>query len=218
LRNFSLTVPLFRKLTGQAIAPDPQERARAALAREAGKREAYQGENLLDASDSDISDKESDLRMDVDSATSLAAKMRLQSSSSSVFENSAQITDLTLHPLQQRALSSDKCPLPDEYIRARTARRFDAEPQALGGIGPLTRSGEVGEMATKSFSCGNFDSIPDKRLGEVFKVHSVARCSNYTLSFDPEKLECTACKDPHPILVEKKPTCIILADQNFPPT
>jgi len=212
--EFLLNVWLSRMLTGLLAAPEQHETARggAQETKKGGNREEYQGESLLDASDSE----EDGTRMDVDGAAALVAKMRIQSSDS-VFENGSPNPNPTLRPLQKDALDPDTCPLPDEYVRARTARRIDSVPQKLPGIGPLTRSGDVGDMAAKSFACGNFDSVPDKRLGEVFKVHSVARRSNYTLSFDPEKLMCTACKVSHPVLLEKKPACIILTDQNFPP-
>jgi len=190
--------------TGKEIAPENTGKRRG------NPREAYAGESLLDQSDSD----NGDTGMDVDTTAALAAKMRIQSSSSSVFELNTGTP--SLRPLQSAAHEPDRCPMPDEYARARTARRFDADPHALPGIGPFTRSGEVGSKGTTTFACGSFDAIPDKRLGEVIKVHSVSRKSNYTLSFDPEKLMCTACKIEHPV-IGKNPVCIVLTDQNFPP-
>jgi len=125
----------------------------------------------------DYNEDDSD-NMDVDEAAALASKMRLQSTASSVFEKEF---DPALHPLQRDA--PDNTSLPDEYIRPRTARRADIELKRLSGIGNLTRSAKTD---TKQFTCGSFDTVPDKRLTEVFKVHSVARKANYTLSFDPE--------------------------------
>jgi len=194
---------LFRRTTGEEDAPNPN-----AIKYTGGgtkERRRYEGEELLDYNEDDSD------HMDVDEGAVLAGKMRLQSTNSSVFENDL---DPALHPLQSNALGNNSCQLPDEYIRARTARRADFEPKRVPGIGKLNRS--VTHCA-KQFACGSFDSIPDKRLDEVFKVHSVARRANYSLSFNPEKLTCTVCASEHPVIEQKKPVCIILCDQNFRP-
>jgi len=174
-------------------------------------RKRYEGEELLDYQEDDSDGS----GMDVDEAAALAGKLRLQSTNSSVFESgTANKSNPALHQLNSDAPGSDSCQLPDEYIRARTARRIDSELKRLPGIGKLSRSSE---QEVRQFACGNFDSITDKRLAEVFKVHSVARRANYSMSFDPERLTCTACLNEHAIIEQKKPVCIVLSDQNFPP-
>jgi len=177
------------------------------------KNYRYENENLLSESSMDMSEEEADEELTHNKKSSkkssnmsisehITGKLRL-GSTSSVFEKDSPPPHTAKTPVK----------MPDEYYRARTARRAGETRQAINGIGPLTRAGET----AKSYRVGSFDAIDDSRLMKVVKVHSVARKANYTLSFDPELMKCTACDSGHDIVAEKTPTLIILSDQNFPP-
>ncbi len=102
-----------------------------------------------------------------------------------------------------------------EYSTIRTARANSRVEKTLGEVGQIKRE------KARQVQCGSFVVQDDERSGLVRNFHIPALKRNTSSSVNREQaggnLLCTSCIDKHQ-LDGTAPICIVLADQNFPPT
>ena len=102
-----------------------------------------------------------------------------------------------------------------EYNTIRAARANSRVEKVLGEVGNIKRE------KSRAVQCGSFVVQDDERSGMVRNFHIPALKRNTSASVHREQaggpLLCTSCTERHQI-DGTAPICIVLADQNFPPT
>ena len=102
-----------------------------------------------------------------------------------------------------------------EYNTIRAARANSRIEKTLGEVGDIKRE------KPRQVQCGSFVVQDDERSGLVRNFHIPALKRNTSASVHREQaggnLLCTSCIEKHQ-LDGTAPICIVLADQNFPPT